>query len=157
GRLHRQHGERGPARSPPGHAVHRRRDGPQEGRSFCGYQEDDHRLPGDHDAHRPKPVCAVKFQPGMTRPQKRSGQLPPVGSHGANAMSSTLRAVGTSERRSTAILLALVAAAGAGLGWADDKPKTTLKAESFDRDPGWEGHNNRVEPTRVPTVKQDFG
>lgn len=27
----------------------------------------------------------------------------------------------------------------------------------FDRDPGWEGFNNRLDPNRVPTVTQDFG
>ena len=32
-----------------------------------------------------------------------------------------------------------------------------MKTESFDRDPGWEGFNNRVEPKHVPTVTQDFG
>jgi hypothetical protein len=32
-----------------------------------------------------------------------------------------------------------------------------LKTESFDRDPGWEGFNNRIVPKRVPTVTQDFG
>lgn len=31
------------------------------------------------------------------------------------------------------------------------------KTETFDRDPGWEGHNNRIVPKSVPTVKQDFG
>src|SRR5207249_4635988 len=32
-----------------------------------------------------------------------------------------------------------------------------LKSESFDRDPGWKGFNNRVPPRRIPTVIQDFG
>ena len=32
-----------------------------------------------------------------------------------------------------------------------------LKAESFDHDPGWEGHNNRIVPAKPVTVKQDFG
>ncbi len=32
-----------------------------------------------------------------------------------------------------------------------------LKTESFDRDPNWEGFNNRITPKRVPTVTQDFG
>ena len=32
-----------------------------------------------------------------------------------------------------------------------------LKTEHFDRDPGWEGHNNRVVPKKVQMVKQDFG
>ena len=32
-----------------------------------------------------------------------------------------------------------------------------LKSETFDRDPGWEGHNNRIVPKNVQIVKQDFG
>ncbi|KAF0177600.1 MAG: Uncharacterized protein FD161_2404 [Limisphaerales bacterium] len=40
---------------------------------------------------------------------------------------------------------------------AADPARTLLKSESFDRDPGWEALNNRVEPKRVPTVTQDFG
>lgn len=32
-----------------------------------------------------------------------------------------------------------------------------LKTETFDRDPDWEGHNNRIVPKNVLTVKQDFG
>ena len=32
-----------------------------------------------------------------------------------------------------------------------------LKSESFDHDPGWEGFNNRVQPKKVPMVKQDYG
>ena len=32
-----------------------------------------------------------------------------------------------------------------------------LKSETFDRDPGWEGHNNRIVPKNVQMVKQDFG
>src|SRR5438128_8783465 len=32
-----------------------------------------------------------------------------------------------------------------------------LKQETFDKDPGWEGFNNRIVPEKVPTVIQDFG
>ena len=32
-----------------------------------------------------------------------------------------------------------------------------LKTESFDRDPGWEGHNNHITPKQVLVVNQDFG
>jgi hypothetical protein len=32
-----------------------------------------------------------------------------------------------------------------------------VKTENFDRDPQWEGFNNRVTPKRVPMVDQDFG
>jgi hypothetical protein len=34
---------------------------------------------------------------------------------------------------------------------------TFIKSESFDHDPGWEGHNNRIAPKAGVTVKQDFG
>ena len=32
-----------------------------------------------------------------------------------------------------------------------------LKTEHFDKDPGWEGHNNHVVPKNAPKVTQDFG
>jgi WD40 repeat protein len=32
-----------------------------------------------------------------------------------------------------------------------------LKTETFDRDPGWEGHNNRIVPEKPLIVTQDFG
>src|SRR5437764_7552098 len=51
----------------------------------------------------------------------------------------------------------LIVALVAGVGASDDQPKTILKAENFDKDPGWEGFNNRVVPEKVPTVVQDFG
>lgn len=38
-----------------------------------------------------------------------------------------------------------------------EPPPASLKTETFDRDPGWEGHNNRIVPTSVVMVKQDFG
>jgi hypothetical protein len=44
-----------------------------------------------------------------------------------------------------------------GIASAAEPPATIIKTESFDRDPRWEGHNNRVEPKRVPTITQDFG
>jgi hypothetical protein len=40
---------------------------------------------------------------------------------------------------------------------ADEPSKTIQKSESFDRDPGWEGRNNRLVPKELPTVRQDFG
>lgn len=44
------------------------------------------------------------------------------------------------------------------LGAAAEQPKSgIIKSESFDKDPGWEGHNNHIVPERVPTVVQDFG
>jgi hypothetical protein len=52
---------------------------------------------------------------------------------------------------------AMVFMLAAASGHAADPSRTTIKSESFDRDPGWEGHNNRVVPAEVPTVTQDFG
>jgi hypothetical protein len=45
---------------------------------------------------------------------------------------------------SLALLVAL--AVGAGIGAAEEQPKTAVKTEPFDKDPGWEGHNNRIVP-----------
>jgi hypothetical protein len=59
--------------------------------------------------------------------------------------------------RPLCLTLLVALAAGATDGTADDQPKTALKTESFDKDPGWEGHNNRIVPERAPTVTQDFG
>jgi hypothetical protein len=53
--------------------------------------------------------------------------------------------------------LLVTLAVGASGGLAEDQSKPTVKTESFDRDPGWEGHNNHVVPENVPTVTQDFG
>ncbi len=46
------------------------------------------------------------------------------------------------------VFLACVSAQGA---------PTSLKSEAFDRDPGWEGFNNRLTPTKKQVVRQDFG
>ena len=54
-----------------------------------------------------------------------------------------------------AILVAL--AVSRGNDGAEGPSRTVLKTESFDRDPGWEGFNNRIVPSRFPTVTQDFG
>lgn len=40
---------------------------------------------------------------------------------------------------------------------ADDKPKTRLKTEHFDKDPDWEGFNNRVVPSKHRQTTEDFG
>jgi len=44
-----------------------------------------------------------------------------------------------------------------GSGRSGEQPKPPLKTESFDKAPGWEGHNNRIMPERPPIVTQDFG
>jgi hypothetical protein len=53
------------------------------------------------------------------------------------------------------LLIALTV--GPNNGRSGNQPKPALKSESFDKDPGWEGHNNRIVPKRVVTVTQDFG
>jgi hypothetical protein len=55
------------------------------------------------------------------------------------------------------LLLPLLLAAAAGVARGDERPAPVLKPESFDKDPGWEGHNNRVQPTQVKPMQQDFG
>ncbi len=59
----------------------------------------------------------------------------------------------------TTLILAIVSllATGEQTLRAEDRAKTSLKTEHFDRDPGWEGHNNHIVPKKIPTVKQDFG
>ena len=52
---------------------------------------------------------------------------------------------------------ATILAACATTTTAVESDSTALKSESFDRDPGWEGHNNRIVPATLPVVKQDFG
>src|SRR4051794_31365947 len=39
----------------------------------------------------------------------------------------------------------------------EQRQRAAVKSESFDKDPGWEGHNNRIIPDHLPTVTQDFG
>jgi hypothetical protein len=57
------------------------------------------------------------------------------------------------------VVLTLLAGVGLGVGicGAEDQPKQTIKIESFEKDPGWEGHNNRLLPKVVPSITQDFG
>lgn len=57
----------------------------------------------------------------------------------------------------TPVVFALLVAVAACTVAADDPPKTVQKSETFDKDPGWEGLNNRIVPKKVPTVRQDFG
>jgi hypothetical protein len=56
-----------------------------------------------------------------------------------------------------AALLIALAAVGAGISAAEPPPQPVLKTVSFDTDPGWEGHNNRVVPKVIKNVKQGFG
>jgi hypothetical protein len=54
-------------------------------------------------------------------------------------------------------LLGLLLFISPATGGADDQPKTVLKTEHFDKDPGWEGFNNRIVPKVIKTVQQGFG
>jgi hypothetical protein len=49
------------------------------------------------------------------------------------------------------LLTVFILAAGIGIAQAQER------TQSFDRDPGWEGHNNRIVPKEYPTITQDFG
>lgn len=52
---------------------------------------------------------------------------------------------------------AALLAVGIALSAAESPLKSGFKSESFDRDPGWEGHNNRIVPKDAQMVRQDFG
>jgi hypothetical protein len=45
----------------------------------------------------------------------------------------------------------------AGVVRSEDRSGLAMKTESFDRDPEWQGHNNRIVPKEYPTIIQDFG
>src|SRR4051812_17027212 len=55
------------------------------------------------------------------------------------------------------LLAVLASVALSLLALADEQAKPVIKSESFDRDPEWEGHNNRIVPKVIPTVAQAFG
>lgn len=58
---------------------------------------------------------------------------------------------------SVGVAVALVSATTIDATGSDAQPQAITKAERFDRDPGWEGRNNRIVPKSFPAVKQDFG
>src|SRR6185369_11428144 len=59
-------------------------------------------------------------------------------------------------RNKQRLLAILVTALATPTVVAQERPAYALKSESFDRDPGWEGHNNRLQPKVDKVVKQDF-
>jgi hypothetical protein len=60
-------------------------------------------------------------------------------------------------KRLAHLLLLLTLAATLPLARGAEPAKPEMKSESFDRDPGWEAHNNRIVAKRYPTIVQDFG
>jgi hypothetical protein len=89
---------------------------------------------------------------------------PDISAFSANPRATNAMPTLASPRRAGAALsfvavfcfTVLTAVLGENAG--DDGPaRTFLKTEQFDKDPGWEGHNNRIVPERRPTVVQDFG
>lgn len=55
------------------------------------------------------------------------------------------------------LVLGLLASGAAGLPSGSGAAPAGLKTERFDRDPGWEGYNNRLAPPARPATTQDFG
>ncbi|MDB5303161.1 MAG: hypothetical protein JWM97_710 [Phycisphaerales bacterium] len=69
-------------------------------------------------------------------------------------------ALGPIARRTSCVMFAFLAVAfflSFPISRADDQPGTAQKTEQFDKDPGWEGFNNRIVPAKPVTVTQDFG
>src|SRR6516165_8176539 len=73
------------------------------------------------------------------------------------------RAKGSSMTTPTRLLWSVLLTLAVVLGilpsasLTDEPAKTIQKTESFDKDPGWEGHNNRLSPKVNRVVKQEFG
>src|SRR6266542_742764 len=57
----------------------------------------------------------------------------------------------------TGLLFTIAAATPPQVSTTEQSNPPPLKQEQFDRDPGWEGHNNRIVPKTIKTVHQDFG
>ena len=74
-------------------------------------------------------------------------------------MSLPLPTASATARRSVMLLCSWAAILIASMAAtpAETPPKVELKTETFDCDPRWEGHNNRIPPKRVLIAKQDFG
>ncbi|HEY7309509.1 MAG TPA: hypothetical protein VH643_09140 [Gemmataceae bacterium] len=60
-------------------------------------------------------------------------------------------------RRQLSGALLVVLAIALGTAGAEEASKLSIKTQSFDKDPGWEGHNNRLLPQVLPSITQDFG
>ena len=58
---------------------------------------------------------------------------------------------------SQAVASLLISMIGIAVVAAERPSKPNVKTESFDRDPAWEGLNNRIVPDHYPTIVQGFG
>jgi hypothetical protein len=63
----------------------------------------------------------------------------------------------TNSTRNMGLVLIALSAATAGVSLGGEPVTTNVKSESFDREPGWEGHRNHIVPKAIPTITQDFG
>lgn len=61
------------------------------------------------------------------------------------------------SRLASCFLLPMVAVMGVVLTVPGITAEQNTRTEHFDRDPGWEGHNNRTDQIEKRQVKQDFG
>ncbi|MBI3875018.1 MAG: hypothetical protein HY300_03455 [Verrucomicrobia bacterium] len=57
----------------------------------------------------------------------------------------------------TLVVITLLVTGSSQTVWSQDQTKTQIKTEHFDRDPDWEGHNNRLVPKNVTPITQNFG
>ncbi len=65
--------------------------------------------------------------------------------------------IGTPNRLVALFGVVLFASLGAAVTGNEGPPKRAVKSEPFDKDPRWEGYNNRLRPQVIPTITQDFG
>lgn len=72
-----------------------------------------------------------------------------------SAMSAIVRSTTSFLGPTLPVALALCA----GISQAQDASRMVLKTEHFDRDPGWQGYNNRIVPKVIASVAilVDFG
>ncbi len=102
-------------------------------------------------APRPSYYAKVIAPKTLNDPLTASGR---VLSHPGAFLKSTHSIPMKHQRSPLPLLFTILLATIAGLR-AADAPR--LKTETFDRDPGWDAHHNRIPPTNAPKVTQDFG
>ena len=100
--------------------------------------------------------------PRMTQPTNKSrprtensGKVSPF--RGSSSCRSSVPQPTMNRHSSLAIPAMLLALAGITLPSPAEPAQPPLKSEHFDRDPGWEGVNNRIVAEKPRTIAQDFG